>query len=395
MTTIGRVSERETTLIVGDRQADTAPSLANSIRLQILKKGKDRLAEHDLDQVRAARADVAISPEIAGFYHCVLDKTENRYSYQSYLAMDVLKPLLPTQGRIQNGRDLVSHLLHDLSEFERMTLDNGGGDLLPHGRPSRQVALKRIRKAGDLRESANPLEEAIDSMIEPVESILHFSVLPVSDQHDEYLFIRVLQCYETIFTMMAILLEEAVMATESGDVSDVTSRVESAATTLDRASGLFSLLATMPPANFRSFRLQTDGSSAIQSEAYKLVEIFCALPRKSRIDSPAFLSVPTVRQRASSDHDSLASWYCRQWTRWSDAESRMMTEALERLETSHQKWKRTHYSIAKSMIGSSGGTGGTEGIEYLRKRMEARLFWPIGEQCPHRGLVPKMRKQSH
>ncbi|RSN07991.1 hypothetical protein DMC63_34600 [Streptomyces sp. WAC 05977] len=395
MSAIGRVSERETTSIAGDRRADTAPSLADSIRSQILKKGKDRLADHYLDQVRAARADVAIRPEIAGFYHCVLDKTENRYSYRSYLAMDVLKPLLPMQGRVQTGLDLVSHLLRDLAEFERMTMENGGGDLLPHGRPSRQVALKRIRKAGDLRESTNPSNEVLDSKIEPVESILHFSVLPVSDQHDEYLFIRVLQCYETIFTTMALLLEEAVTATESEDVSAVACRIESAATTLDRASGLFSLLATMPPANFRSFRLQTDGSSAIQSEAYKLVEIFCALPRKSRIDSPAFLSVPRVRQRALSDQDSLASWHCRQQARWSDVEGKMMANALERLETSHQKWKRTHYSIAKSMIGTSGGTGGTEGVEYLRKRTEARLFWPIGEQCPHRGLVPKMRSRSH
>ncbi|USX55460.1 tryptophan 2,3-dioxygenase family protein [Lentzea sp. HUAS12] len=374
------VDEPATASVTDAQQGSTTPGLASSTRLRILRHGKDRLGDETLEQVRASRADTATGPVVAQFYNCVLDKAENRYSYRSYLALDVLKPLLPTAENVHTGLELVSHLLRDLAEFERMTLEDEGSRLLPRGRPGHQIALRRIRKAAALRENTGPPGTRPRFTDELVEDVVRFSVLPVSDQHDEYLFIRVLQCYETVFTMMAATLEEAVAVTRSGCVSEVAARIESAATTLDQASGLFSLLATMPPAHFRAFRMQTDGSSAIQSEAYKLVEIFCALPRRDRLDSPAFLSVPRVRLRAFSGHDSLSSWHCRGQSRWSDAESTMVMKALQLLERSHQKWKRTHHSIARSMIGSSGGTGGTDGIEYLQRCTENLLFWPIGEQ---------------
>ncbi|MGZ3146346.1 tryptophan 2,3-dioxygenase family protein [Lentzea chajnantorensis] len=348
-----------------------------------MRHGKDRLGDDALEQARAGRADAATGPVVAEFYNCVLDKAEDRYSYRSYLALDVLKPLLPTAENVHTGRTLVARLLRDLAEFEWMTMkDDDESELLPSGRPRRQLALKRIRKAASLGEHFDPLGTRPGLVAEPVEDVIRFSVLPVSDHHDEYLFIRVLQCYETVFTMMAATLEEAAAVAQSGCAFEVAARIESAATTLDQASGLFSLLATMSPANFQAFRMQTDGSSAIQSEAYKLVEIFCALPRKGRLDSPAFLSVPRVRLRALSGLDSLSAWHRRRQSRWSDAESAVVTNAVHLLEQSHQKWKRTHHSIARSMIGDSNGTGGTDGIEYLRQCTENRLFWPIGEQRP-------------
>ncbi|KOV79766.1 hypothetical protein ADL03_36045 [Nocardia sp. NRRL S-836] len=376
------MSERAAASVIDAQPAGTTPDLASAIRLQILRHGKDKLGNEALDQVRASRADTATGPVVADFYHCVLDKAENRYSYRSYLALDVLKPLLPTSADIHTGQILVSHLLRDLAEFEWTTLENADSTVLPSGRPGHQVALRRIRKAAALSEITGPPSTSPGFAGELVEEVVRFSVLPVSDHHDEYLFIRVLQCYETVFTMMAATLEDAVVVAASGCVSEVAARIESAATALDQASGLFSLLATMPPAHFRAFRAQTDGSSAIQSEAYKLVEIFCALPRRGRLDSPAFLSVPRVRLRALSGHDSLSSWHRRRHRSWSDAESTMVTNALQLLEQSHQRWKRTHHSVARSMIGSSNGTGGTDGIEYLQQCTENRLFWPIGEQRP-------------
>ncbi|SES36489.1 hypothetical protein [Lentzea albida] len=381
MTATSAVSKHAAASTAGARQGGSTPGLANSIRSQILRHGKDRLAEQVLDQVRASRSGTAIEPTTAAFYDCVLDKAENRYSYRSYLALDVLSPLLPPSGDVRSGWELVSHLLLDLAEFEQMTLDDHDSEFLPNGRPDRHVALRRIRKIDLLRGGAGSAGRSTSPAGELVEKILRFSVLPVSSQHDEYLFIRVLQCYETVFTTMATMLGQALLAAGSDRVREVARHVDSAATTLDQASGLFSLLATMPPAHFRSFRMQTDGSSAIQSEAYKLVEIFCALPKRARLDSPAFLSVPDVRLHALSGHKTLSSWHGRQQDRWSVAEGEMVTNAVQRLERSHQKWKRTHHSIAKSMIGTSGGTGGTEGIEYLRRCMENRLFWPISEQA--------------
>ena len=53
----------------------------------------------------------------------------------------------------------------------------------------------------------------------------------------------------------------------------------------------------MQPEAFLRFREYTDGASAIQSRNYKRLESLCRRPDAGRLDSPAYRSVPEIRER--------------------------------------------------------------------------------------------------
>ncbi|MBB6170672.1 tryptophan 2,3-dioxygenase [Nocardiopsis mwathae] len=378
-----------------DRELDASPAQgcrpgdplsAEGVVRRILRTGKDALDAPLLGSLRQARAAHSGDPWITALLDCVLDKDEGRYDYRSYLALDVLNAVFPGSGAPFPARRLRRLLMADVVAFESETARGIGDDRLPLGRPSPATTARRITKAQRLSAEWDDVEPLPAPPNDRAGRILACSVLPVSPQHDEYLFIRVLQAYEITFLAMGVELQDALDASHTHDILGATAHINAAATELERTSGLFSLLATMRPESFQAFRAQTDGSSAIQSRAYKSLELLCGLPTPERLDSPAFRSVPGIRERAldPSPPDSLAAWYLRVYPRLSEKQQEAVDTALDRLEKAHQKWKRTHLSLARTMIGDAAGTGDTDGVDYLRRTLDNRLFWEIGDRCPAR-----------
>jgi tryptophan 2,3-dioxygenase len=152
--------------------------------------------------------------------------------------------------------------------------------------------------------------------------------------------------------------------------------VETVAGVLKESLPLFSLLATMRPEAFRTFREFTEGASAIQSVGYKTFESLCSTPGVARLSSPAYTSVPQVRARVLGGqatvqggwHDLIAGH------RLDAAGDAALRAAAGRLESVHQRWKQTHYRLAVRMIGERTGTGYTEGVPYLAQVLGNRLF---------------------
>ena len=101
---------------------------------------------------------------------------------------------------------------------------------------------------------------------------------PVSVVHDEYFFLRALQCHELVFTGLAENVVGATAALREGDVRSAREQVERAVAAFAKAALLFRVVATMRAAAFHRFREFTQGASAIQSEAYKRFEIACGRP---------------------------------------------------------------------------------------------------------------------
>ncbi|MET8763315.1 tryptophan 2,3-dioxygenase family protein [Lentzea sp. NPDC004782] len=342
--------------------------------------GKEALDPRVIKMARIARQEHADDPFLVSLLNNVLDKQDQRFTYDSYLALELLAPLMPAQVGDLEAHRLVRLLLTDLVEFETSTADTPGDQRLARNRPVRAVTDQRIAKAtrlvAELRGRSSLLLTTEDERRR-----LRVSVLPVSSQHDEYLFIRVLQCYETVFSGMAMLLEEAMAAARADATATVAQRLTDAAASLNCVAGLFSLLATMRPESFHAFRDQTTGSSAVQSRHYKLIELLCGVPKPDRLDSLAFRAVPEVRARATFENESLTSWYLTAAPTMAGDERLLVDDALRALEHAHQKWKRTHYSLGRRMIGVADGTGGTEGVGYLLECLDNRLFWGIGEHC--------------
>jgi tryptophan 2,3-dioxygenase len=190
------------------------------------------------------------------------------------------------------------------------------------------------------------------------------------------MFIRMLQSYETTFALIGVHLGAAIAALEEGRATAAARAITAAEQALREASPLFSIVATMQPEAFLSFREFTDGASAIQSRSYKNIESLCRQPETARLHSPAFRSVPEVRDRVLAGRPSLdeAVQSARLTSEMRDA----VADAMQRFEAALMKWRQTHYRIAVRMLGERRGTGYTEGVPYLDEARTVPVF-----ACPY------------
>jgi tryptophan 2,3-dioxygenase len=353
----------------------------------------------ELDRVRASLPDGP--SRLSRFLHTALDKFDGRYDNPSYLALDQLglpgADGCPDPGHAHRRRDrLLVLLMADMMRFELAAAD-GRSDLMPELRPGAKVTAKRCRhglrairpaleRLGlDLElDETDPIAEArevcravLGSITEPERRTLQLTALPVSLVHDEYMFIRALQSYETTFALIAVQLAAAATALDRGDGAAATAAIEAAAAVLGEASPLWSLVGTMQTEAFLRFREYTDGASAIQSRNYKLFEATCRRPDQARLDSPAYESVPEVRERVLAGRrnieDALSAAGLPAGAHASVA------AAMERFEAAVFKWRKTHHSLASHMLGDRRGTGDTAGVRYLA---EARKIPVFKARCP-------------
>jgi tryptophan 2,3-dioxygenase len=209
------------------------------------------------------------------------------------------------------------------------------------------------------------------------ERMLQLTLLPVSSVHDECLFIRVLQSYETTFAYAAIELAAAAEAVERGDAAAAVAALDSATHAVAESSPLFSLIATMQPEAFLTFRQFTDGASAIQSRNYKLMESACRTPDRERVDSAAYLSVPDVRAVVLAGRTTIDR--ALQKAPLDDEQMTSVHAAMDAFANHLLKWRRTHHSVAGRMLGERRGTGDTAGQSYLAQGMTIPVF---ASRCP-------------
>lgn len=382
------------------------------------RAGKHFVGASVLKHLDVARATLSQSPQspypdpaLPRFLDVVLDKFDERYDYQTYLALSLIP--MPesgasaledaTRGRAQRQHDrLLVQLGADALAFELAALD-GRTDLFPHLRPDPPVAAKRCRLG--LRSLAPALErlglaEGLEPALRPGPQgdpltaarqicarvradaspedrrVIDLSILPVWTSHDEYLFLRVLQAFETRFALLAVRLRAALAALAIGRPRLAVAEVGKAQAGLEESFRLFSLLATMQIESFQEFRQYTEGASAIQSRNYKLVESLCRVPDADRLDSPAYRSVPELRERVLQDPPNLddAVWLGSQTGALSGTERREMAGALQGFAAQLLQWRQTHYRLAVRMLGDRPGTGYTEGTPYLREVRTIPVF---------------------
>ena len=378
---------------LADPQPTTFPY--DAVVAEYQRCGKHFVSEPALETLAAARETAATSADatLARFLEVALDKQDGRYDYPTYLGLCLLPiPSLddPSEhaDRTLQGRDrLVVQLAGDLLGFELAAL-NGQSSLLPEMRPDVRTARKRcehgmrvalpaLRRLGNVGAvSADDPQLAAAELITEIQRgltsderrALALSMLPVYVLHDEYLFIRVLQMFEATFALLACDFKWAVEALTRRDAAAATRHVVSAEATLHESAPLFSLLGTMQVESFRSFREFTDGASAIQSHSYKLMESLCRTPDPERLDSPAYTSVPEVRERVVAGIVTLDDAVERgREEGWLDARAETeLAAAMRAFSKTLKRWRQTHYRLAERMLGDGrAGTGHTAGPPYL------------------------------
>lgn len=379
--------------------------------------GKHFVAEPLLAQLDLARSAAPRGAEqgltLRRFLDVLLDKRDGVYDYQTYLALSLLPmpadggaPLAATDdGSAQQRRHdrLLVHLVVDTLGFELASLD-GRTELFPQLRPDPEVRAKRCRlgvralspalrrlgldrpgiqpgarpgRVDDPLAAARRVHAAVlaDASAEE-QQVLDLSILPVWTYHDEYLFIRVLQSFETVFALLAVWLRAAVGALADGRPELAARRIRNTEAGIEESFLLFSLLATMQIGSFQEFRQYTEGASAIQSRHYKLVESLCRIPDAERLDSPAFRSVPELRTlvlEGIANLDDTVWSACRTGALNPDERADVLG-ALRGFAAKLQQWRQTHYRLAVRMLGDRPGTGYTEGTPYLKEVRTIPVF---------------------
>ncbi len=381
-----------------------------------LRVGKHFAPEELLDLLQQTRQRLpgisgaaCVRGQLAAFLDVALDKRDKCYDYISYLAL----PLLPLPGTDPHGTPgtaatsvqlkhdrLFMHLIADTIRFELDVLD-GRCQQLPQLRPAARTAVKRLRLAArivrppmhrlGLADAASEpgagtephtlavavgLAAAADVDLDADDRrMLRLTMLPVWTAHDEYMFIRVLQAFETTFALLAVRIRVAVTALADRAPELAVTAIGEAEESLRETALAFSLLATMQVTSFLTFRQYTEGASAIQSRNYKIVESLCAPPERSRLDSAAYESVPEVREKLISGQPNLQDLLRAARSSWllpavyADLETAML-----RFESALLQWRRTHYRLAVRMLGERPGSGYTAGTPYLKSAQSIRVF---------------------
>lgn len=363
-----------------------------------------------LDGVRRAVADPSGLPplpaapdqrQLRRFLDCALDKFDGTYNYPSYTGLPLL-PLPagddPAHATRMHDR-LLTLLIGDILRFELAAAD-GRTELLFRLRPDERITAKRCRLClrvlgtrlgmlGITREelSASPIASArrVLAAIEPTitaaeRRTLELSMLPVDIVHDEYMFIRVLQSFESTFGLMAVQLGGAIdyldRTERAADMPAPGALLSDCARVLREAGPLFSLLATMGVDSFRLFRQFTEGASAIQSRGYKTMEALCRQPAPGRLDSPAYRNVPDVRAQVLAGFPNLQEAVVRATAdgRLSAAARKELDADMARFADALVQWRTTHYRLAVRMLGEAPGTGYTEGTPYLKAVQHIPVF---------------------
>ncbi|MFE2878356.1 tryptophan 2,3-dioxygenase [Streptomyces roseus] len=402
-----------------DWLADPVPSRFpySAVTAEFHRVGKHFVPDQTLKSLALARERLASQAPAGGdeaerllldrFLDTALDKWDGRYDYPTYTSLSVLG--LPTADdgaaaarAARTTRDrLTVQLLADLLRFE-LSAAQGRTDWLPQMRPDARLVEKRHRLAirvakpalarlghGGLLTAAEPADQAAQ-LWEFVEGelldrherdVLRLSMLPVYTSHDEHMFIRVLQTFETTFALLALSIRTAIGCLDEARTQDAAGHLKAAETVLSESAPLFSLLATMQVESFRTFREFTDGASAIQSRNYKLVESLCRVPDQDRLDSPAYRSTPEVRMRILAGQPTLdeACSAALADERFGAQDRELLTTAMLGFAGALRRWRQTHYRIAVRMLGTRSGTGSTEGTPYLSSVRKIPVFRSVAE----------------
>jgi tryptophan 2,3-dioxygenase len=232
--------------------------------------------------------------------------------------------------------------------------------------------------------------------------------------HDELLFITVHQTYELWFKQILHEIDATVRLMADD-------RLAAAARALRRVIEIEKLLIsqihileTMTPINFLGFRDELNPASGFQSMQFREIEFASGLKQANILNEFRADSFAYERLRARLEKPSLGDgFYAALRARGLDApadesslgeqerkrlygkrtqavleilthfESRFeefqLAEALLEHDEYFSLWRSHHIKMVERMVGTKRGTGGSEGVGYLRTTLEKRFFPELWE----------------
>jgi tryptophan 2,3-dioxygenase len=232
---------------------------------------------------------------------------------------------------------------------------------------------------------------------------------PLTDHHDEMLFIVAHQVSELWLKLLVHELRSAIALMSIDDLAPAMKRLARIKHVQKQLFEQWGVLATLTPVEYAQFRGALGHASGFQSLQYRTVEFLLGnktpgMTNVFRHDAEAFarleadLAAPSLydeflRHLARRGHPVPPERVERDWSQpyephpgvtgvlagiyaeparyWDDYEA---CEELVDVEESFQLWRFRHVKTVERVIGFKRGTGGSSGVAFLRRALELTFF---------------------
>jgi tryptophan 2,3-dioxygenase len=230
-------------------------------------------------------------------------------------------------------------------------------------------------------------------------------------EHDELLFIIIHQTYELWFKQLLHELDRIKVLFSGNDLFDAIHLFKRVRMILKTLVGQLDILETMTPLSFNSFRDRLDTASGFQSVQFREFEFLLGYKRpelmkymkpgfygydrlKGRLQEPSLIhhfydllehrgeQIPDDLRGNSSEPNRPNKQVQTALLRLYKAspELAILFEMMTDVDEGMQEWRYRHVKLVERTIGSKRGTGGSPGVEFLKKSLFNPIFpdlWAI------------------
>ena len=233
--------------------------------------------------------------------------------------------------------------------------------------------------------------------------------VPLTDRHDEMLFVVIHQASELWIKLILHEVQGAIGQIRADDLGPAFKMLARVSRIQEQLVQSWSVLATLTPADYLTFRDALGHASGFQSHQYRTLEFvlgnkdrqklapfrhrpdihdgvaaaltapslydeaICLLARRGFAIDPAEVTRDWAERRAPGE-SVRAAWLevYRDTEKYWDLYQ--LAEKLIDLEDAFQTWRFRHMTTVERIIGHKRGTGGTSGVGYLKGALAYRFF---------------------
>ena len=223
--------------------------------------------------------------------------------------------------------------------------------------------------------------------------------------HDELLFITVHQAYELWFKQILHEIDAAIQFMEDDRVPAATRAMKRVVEIEKLLVNQIHILESMTPISFLAFRDQLNPASGFQSMQFREIEFSSGLKDKNILREFSTDEFANERLQARMSRASLGECFFRVLQRRGldakdyEERTRAALEVLTHFEERYEEfqlaesllehdeyfslWRSHHIKMVERMVGAKRGTGGSEGIGYLKTTLDKKFFPELWEARTH------------
>src|SRR6184192_2965484 len=214
-------------------------------------------------------------------------------------------------------------------------------------------------------------------------------------QHDELLFITVHQAYELWFKQILHEIDAAIALMKADRAIEAAYALRRIVEIEKLLIAQIHILETMRPITFLGFRDELNPASGFQSMQFREIEFASglkneailrefahddfALLRQRGFDTPA-IDAPLDAKERRSNHGKRQRAVVEILTHPEKLnEEYQLADALLEHDEHFSLWRSHHIKMVERMVGTKRGTGGSEGVGYLRTTLDKKFFPELWE----------------